>query len=374
MGKELIANQVKMLDPVHVKTPDDGGYGIHVMEAWPDDLSRRLKAVVGSDRFFLITEERLKNQVVTPFLEKLPLPDSRIIYIQGGESNKHLSRLDGIFNSLILNGVDRSSVILALGGGVVGDLAGFVAATVLRGIPFVQFPTTLLAAVDSSVGGKVAVNVDYGKNMVGSFHYPAAVYFDTSRLQTLPDREWSCGLAEMAKHAFMDTALFELTARYAKELRNATSPILREVVVENIRFKSSVVSEDPTEKGRRAILNLGHTTAHAIESITRYAKFNHGEAVARGLVTMLLLSQELLGLSRSGIDQMFALLKNLSLPMDTCGLEGPELFQHTRFDKKNQADRTRYVLLKESGVPVTGVEIDEKSFCRAWDMQRKLFG
>jgi 3-dehydroquinate synthase len=336
-------------------------------------------------KIFVITEESLREIVYEPLYAALRSTGLEIhpVFRPSGESTKHISHLEGLFDGIIRAGADRASLVIAAGGGVVGDLAGFVAATLLRGVPFVQVPSTLLAMVDSSVGGKVAVNVNAGKNMVGAFYQPEFVYGNLHYLSTLPPREWICGLAEMAKHAFLTerSEIFDRlleTARQALKheggFRSLPLSILKKRIQESVSVKASVVAADETEKGLRASLNLGHTTAHAIESLLQYRGMTHGEAVSRGLVTALLLSRELQGLPEEECETMLELMQGLQLPLDTAGFEATDLLEHMKFDKKNEAGTIRFVLLKRRGKPVWGVPLSAQAFRRAWAEQRARFG
>ena len=335
-----------------------------------------------ASQFFLISQSGIETSVIMPFLEALRahipggISDDRVILIGQGEASKHLTRLGAVYNRLIELDVDRKSCLIALGGGVVGDFTGFVAATLLRGISFVQIPTTLLAAVDSSVGGKTAVNVDRGKNMVGAFYQPRFVYFNTQFLSTLPETEWICGLAEMVKHACLDDSgvLLKHLEAHAEQLRDPANPQLRAAVLQSAGFKARIVSQDEREGGLRAVLNLGHTTAHAIESLTGYKRFSHGEAVARGLVTALFLSRRVTGLSDAAVERYLKLFARLGLPGDTAGFSPVQVLDHMRFDKKSVRGIPRFVLLRTPGDPVYGVKIIEADFLAAFAEQAERFG
>ena len=330
--------------------------------------------------YFVLSQRGFENLFLQKFLKELggyvSIPDDHVLLLEPGEENKHLSLLGPVYNKMIDAGADRRSVIVAVGGGVVGDFAGFVAATLHRGIRFVQVPTTLLSAVDASVGGKVAINVDRGKNMVGAFHQPELVYFNIELLATLPEKEWLCGLSEMVKHAFLeeDGNIFSFMQKNSMHLRNYRSELLQKAVMDSIAFKASVVERDEYEGGLRAILNLGHTTAHAIESYTQYSKFSHGEAVSRGLVTMMYLSESLMGLPMQDKNEMLELMKELKLPMDTAGISANDLLLHLKYDKKTVGGIPMFVLLKKRGRYEYGVEVSEESFSEAWNHQRSDFG
>lgn len=336
-------------------------------------------------KIFIITEEALRDLVFEPLHEALRPLHTHVhtVFRPSGESSKHISHLEAVFDDLIRAGADRSSLVIAAGGGVVGDFAGFVASTLLRGVAFVQVPSTLLAMVDSSVGGKVAVNVNAGKNMVGAFYQPEFVYGNLHYLSTLPAREWICGLAEMAKHAFLTdrTEIFDRlleTARQAMRheggFRSLPLSILKDRIQESVSVKAAVVAADETEMGLRASLNLGHTTAHAIESLLQYKGMTHGEAVSRGLVTALLLSRDVEGLPAEECEAMFELMKGLELPLDTAGFEATDLLEHMKFDKKSESGIIRFVLLKRRGEPVWGVPLPAGAFHSAWAEQRSRFG
>ncbi len=336
-----------------------------------DSLKQRLESFRPS-RIFILTESNLKS-----YAEKLEASldlsvPVQIIYFQGGETSKHLDQLGPVFNAIIEGGVDRKSLLIALGGGVVGDFAGFVAATILRGIPFVQIPTTLLAMVDSSVGGKVAVNTGRGKNMVGAFYHPRLVWCNLSTLDTLPDAEWSCGLAEMAKHAMLESSgkLRQALIDSADSIRSPETLAPR--IIESMAVKAYVVARDEKEAGLRACLNLGHTTAHGIESLTDYGRFSHGQAVSRGLVTAMLLSRDR-GYSGEIVEANLRMMEMLKLPMDTAGLEAKDLWNHMKYDKKNVDGEIRFVLFGRDGLELS-VPVEFEQFEKAWKEQKASRG
>src|SRR5215216_6261011 len=221
--------------------------------------------------------------------------DPALVTVPPGEKSKTLRGVESCFDKLAAHRLERKSFVIALGGGVVGDLAGFVAATYLRGIPFVQVPTTLLAQVDSSVGGKVGVNLKAGKNLVGAFHQPRLVLCDLQTLRTLPSREFRAGLAEVIKYGIIyDAALFQTLERQMSKLLKQQPAALAQIVARCCEIKAEVVSQDETESGLRAILNFGHTIGHALEAISGYGKFLHGEAISIGQVYAARLSQKVL--------------------------------------------------------------------------------
>jgi len=241
-------------------------------------------------------------------------------------------------------------VIVALGGGVVGDLAGFAAATYQRGVPFIQVPTTLLAQVDSSVGGKTGVNHPLGKNMIGAFHQPLAVIADTATLDTLPDRELAAGLAEVIKYgAIRDLAFFGWLETNIARLRDRDPDALAKAIGRSCEIKAEIVALDEREAGPRALLNLGHTFGHAIETLEGYGAWLHGEAVAAGMVMAARLSARLGRAPESDADRLEALLRRAGLPVEPPGLEVDAWLDAMGRDKKNESGRITLILLDRLG-------------------------
>ena len=330
-------------------------------------LASELGKIKNISRFVIISEKKIATLYENDLRKELSKTGIKTdsLYIAGGEKNKHISRMLQVLNSLIKLGADRKTVIVALGGGVVGDFAGFVASIYLRGVRFVQLPTTLLACVDSSVGGKVAVNVDMGKNMVGSFHQPQLVYAALYTLDTLAEKEWKCGYAEILKHALLGgRAFLEKMAASGIDQIDYKSAILKYFILESVKFKSSVVAQDEKESGMRAILNLGHTTGHAIESLTSYAKYSHGEAVAMGLLVALDMSVALKGFPVKDRDFVVKVMKQYRLPVKI--VQKPnDILRHMQHDKKNKDNKIQFVLLKRIGQPLFGVEVPQHSILEA---------
>ncbi|MEO8031380.1 MAG: 3-dehydroquinate synthase [Gemmatimonadota bacterium] len=262
-----------------------------------------------------------------------------------GEQSKTRETWSRLSDQLLAEGFDRHSAIVALGGGVVGDLAGFVAATYLRGLPYAQVPTTLLAMLDASVGGKVAVDTAQGKNLIGAFHPPAIVVADPLTLLTLPEREYRSGLAEAVKHGLIaDASYFGWIETSVRQIGSRELRALERLIIRSVEIKAAVVEADEHERGRRAILNAGHTVAHAIEQVSRYT-IPHGEAVAIGLVAECRLAEQLGILAGGTADRVTALLARLSLPI---ALPAPmavaELLPAMASDKKNRDGHIRLAL------------------------------
>ncbi len=278
-----------------------------------------------------------------------------------GESQKSLDSASRLYDRLADIAADRKTLVVAAGGGVVGDLAGFVAATYNRGLPLLMVPTTLLAMVDSSVGGKVAVNHAKGKNLIGAFHQPVGVWVDTAVLATLPEREYRSGLAEVVKYGvILDPELFGYLETNADELRDRAAEAVRHVVTRSCRLKADVVEKDEREEtGLRAVLNFGHTFAHAFEAVAGYGTLLHGEAVAMGMVCASRLA-EARGLVPAGFTlRLQRLLVRLRLPARAERWPADDLLAVMRTDKKALAGRLRFVLPKRLGEVALFDDVDE---------------
>jgi 3-dehydroquinate synthase len=288
--------------------------------------------------------------------------------IPPGEQSKSLAQAEALYDWLLAEGVERRDVVLALGGGVAGDLAGYVAATILRGIRFVQVPTTLLAQVDASIGGKVAVDHPRGKNLIGAFHQPSLVVADTSTLATLPPRELAAGWAEVVKTAvILDAALFELLEREADALR-ALRPGPTETAIRRcMELKAVVVGEDERESDRRAILNYGHTVGHAVEAATAYGRYLHGEAVAIGLVAAARIAVELGLFGADVAARQRALLERFDLPTGAPGVDRGAVRAAMGLDKKARAGQLAWVLPTRLGDVTVRRDVPEALVERALD-------
>ena len=283
-----------------------------------------------------------------------------LITIPAGEKAKSLPVVQKCYDALAKHRIERKSFIIALGGGVVGDLAGFVAATYLRGLPFVQVPTTLLAQVDSSVGGKVGVNLAAGKNLVGAFYQPRHVLCDLATLDSLPDREFRAGLAEVIKYGIIyDRDLFQRLEHDLPKILKREGSILGDIVARCCEIKAQVVGQDETENGLRAILNFGHTIGHALEAISRYGKYLHGEAISIGQVAAAMISSRVLGLPQEEVDRLRTLFKRAGLPVAVrlTGVQRRQIFEAMRLDKKVSAGEVKFVLARQIGQVEFGIKV-----------------
>lgn len=366
---------LKILIPIRENKKKD--YYIYIDGEFQNFWIQKIEEKRYSKHFFLTDQNIYKLYKNFLFDLQSKLKNTEILVLKTGENNKHLRNTYNIYERLIKLGIDRKSVIIALGGGVVGDFAGFIASTILRGVSLIQIPTTLLAMVDSSIGGKVAVNINIGKNMIGTFYQPDIVLCNVNFLKTLPEKEWICGLAEMCKHSLLNKRTYVSFKKFILEDPNYTQwdiKIWQKLIYESIKVKGSIVSKDEKESNLRSALNLGHTVAHAIESLTNYKKFSHGEAVSRGLVTALILSKKKLNFSDKQFKEILNLMMLLKLPLNTAGFSDKEIWKHLQYDKKSQYNTIKYIYLKEIGQPVYNLALSWEEFQSAWKEQKLLFG
>ncbi len=318
----------------------------------------------------IITDEnvgRLHGTAVTQSLETAGVAP-RVLTVPAGENSKSLSAAEDLINRMLDAGLDRGSFVVALGGGVVGDLAGLVAAIYLRGIPCVQIPTSIVAQVDSSVGGKTGVNARAGKNLIGAFHQPRLVLADTLTLETLPDREYREGFAEVIKHAVIrDAAMLEELDPAAP--RAGLAPL----IARNIAIKAAIVSQDEEERtGLRALLNFGHTVGHAIENAAGYGRLLHGEAISLGMAAALEISQRKYGLTAAEAGRVRAKLQAYELPVTMPSELGTDaLLAAMRHDKKFSEGRIRYVITPRLGEAFVAEDVTADDIRAAIDSLRK---
>lgn len=288
-----------------------------------------------------------------------------------GEANKNLDTVYAAYETMLDAKLERKSPVIALGGGVCGDTAGFVAATYLRGVPFVQCPTSLLAMVDASVGGKVGVNVPHGKNLIGSFYQPVVVVIDPLVLQTLPPRELRCGLAECVKHGVIrDPELFEWIGENLAKIQALDPAVMTDLVARNVAIKARVVEEDEKESGVRAHLNFGHTFAHAIEATAGYGKIHHGEAVSLGMVAATRLAVDAGRCDAAVLGKLTDLLVRIGLPTSADLVETEKLMDAMRLDKKVADDRIRLVLPDRLGAVSVVDDTPADRITAAWSAVR----
>lgn len=327
-------------------------YPIHICSGGLHSLGARLQAVHRPGACAVVTDENVAERYARPAMDSLadagfqPHP----IVLPPGEEQKSLETLETLFGRFLEAGLDRSSLAVAVGGGVVGDVTGFAAAAYMRGIGYVQVPTTLLAQVDSSVGGKTAVNLPQGKNLVGAFHQPKLVFIDVSTLRTLPRREFRAGMVEVIKYGVIrDADFFRWLEEELDDLLELSPDALVRAVRRCCEIKAAVVSEDEREKGLRAILNYGHTAGHAVEKLTGYHRMRHGEAVSAGMVVAAALSRALDMLPAGEADRQNALLERLGTPTRLPALEADRIMEQMQRDKKVVRGVPRFILARRMG-------------------------
>jgi 3-dehydroquinate synthase len=339
-------------------------YPIHLGRGTLGSAGREVARHTSTRRAVVITVPPVGRRYAAALGRSLRAAGLRVhrLEVPDGDSTKNLRQVARLYDAFVEGGVDRGTVVVGLGGGMVGDLAGFAAASFLRGLPLVQVPTTVLAMVDSSIGGKVGVNLPQGKNLVGAFYQPRLVWIDVATLGSLPPRQRAAGFAELIKAGVIwDAGFFARLEREAEALMKLEPEPLIAALERACSIKAEVVSRDEREGGLRMILNFGHTLAHAVETLTGYRKVLHGEAVAMGMVYAARRSEEL-GLSPGGgAERLEALLRRLDLPTELPDLPRSAYLSALRVDKKRRDSRIRYVVLRGIGraetVPMTPAEI-----------------
>jgi 3-dehydroquinate synthase len=330
-----------------------------------DEAGARLKDLGLGQKMALVTNPTVKKLHGRRLIESLKAAGFLVMSIEipDGEQFKNLDWANAIYTALLTNSFDRKSALVALGGGVIGDLTGFAAATFMRGVPFIQVPTTLLAMVDSSVGGKTGVNHAMGKNMIGAFYQPKKVLMDLSVLATLPREEFLAGMAEVIKYGVIrDEAFFEYLETHREAILGLEAGAIRHIVARSCEIKADVVSKDERESGLRAILNFGHTVGHAIETAENYT-MRHGEAIAIGMVYASRLALACGFCNPTVPERVEKLIRSYGLPADLSALKRKpsvlELMDTMQIDKKAEAGKVKFVLPKRIGEVVVTREWEE---------------
>lgn len=349
---------------IHVRTASVD-YAVYVGCNFVSHFGYHLRKLEGSaqKRIFILSSPEIWGLWGKQFLSAFPpAQQPAVLFLPAGETHKRMSEVERLSTELASAGADRSSLLVAFGGGIVGDVGGFLAATYMRGIDYIQVPTTLLAQVDSSVGGKTGVNLSVGKNLVGSFHHPRAVFADVELLETLPSRELRAGLFESIKAGIIrDPSLFRFLEHEQQSILACDATALKRVVSASVRMKAEVVGIDERESGLRMILNFGHTIGHAIEAATGYKKLLHGEAIAWGMLAALHISR-----SRGMLPEKDATRIEKTIhaygPLPRFRARVPDLLAAAGHDKKNRGSLRRFVLCSGIGSAVvvenvTGAEM-----------------
>jgi 3-dehydroquinate synthase len=349
-------------------------YRIRIAPGLLAELGKHVREAAPHDRATLIIDDKIidtHGQAAEASLHSADY-DPLVATMTSGEEHKNLNTVESLYHKLLDERLERKSPVVALGGGIVGDTGGFVAASYLRGVPFVQCPTTLLAMVDASVGGKVGVNMPQGKNLIGAFHQPVLVVIDTDTLKTLPKRDFICGLAECVKHGVIrDPELFDWIDANVEKILGQDPGTLVELVERNVRIKAAVVMEDEKEAGVRTHLNFGHTFAHAIEAGTEYGLYLHGEAVSLGMVAAARLAVDAGRCGSSLVDRLVTLLEKIGLPTSASDLPANDkLMSIMRSDKKVADGKVRMVLPDRMGAVSIVNDTPDHAIVKAWDSIR----
>lgn len=350
----------------------DRSYDILIGEELLDGIGERCRALGLGAAGLVVTDSNVGPLYGKRVLDSLRAAGFRVALaaVPAGEPSKCLDQLGRLYSAAIANHVDRRGFIVALGGGVVGDLSGFVAASLFRGIRLVQVPTSLLAMVDSSVGGKTGVNLAEGKNLVGAFHQPAEVIVDRSVLKTLPPEELAAGMAEVIKYGVIaDADLFARLESEVEAVFDLEPELITHIVRRSCEIKADVVRQDEREGGLRAILNYGHTLGHAVEKVTKYTRYLHGEAIGIGMAYAAELSARVHGLPPADVDRQVELIRRARLPVADAGLDfggSGGLAEAMKVDKKSVDAVPKFVLAKAIGAVDFGVEAPEADTDAAW--------
>ena len=368
-----------MATKVIVNIPGEAPYDVRIGAGALDGLGQRMRAVetlASMERVLVITDANVAPLYRDQAKASLAAAGFRVsdIVVPAGEETKSLAVAGEIWEAMAQLSLGRDCVVVALGGGVVGDLAGFVASTYMRGVALVQVPTTLLSMVDSSVGGKTGVNLSAGKNLVGTFKQPAYVCADTSTLVTLPEREWTCGCAEVAKSAVIDSdEFFFWLVDAADALAARDEAVAAEAIARSVVFKADVVAADKTEsRGVRECLNYGHTLGHAVETLAGYGTFSHGAAVAEGMRFAVRLGVALVDTPLELVESQDALLDALGLPALAWSAEPEAMLDAMKRDKKARHGQVRFVLPRDVGAWEL-VDVDDATLLEhlgAWERSK----
>lgn len=348
-----------------VKVPlGDRSYEITIGKGVLGQLPKRIEKLVPSKKIIVLTNKTVHKLYFKRVNALLKRFGAEWIVIPDGEKHKNLETVEKIYGRMVQAGMNRKSAVVALGGGVIGDMAGFAAATYMRGIPFIQIPTTLLAQVDSSVGGKTGVDLPSGKNLVGAFHQPLWVGIDTDFLKTLPRREYRCGLSEVVKYGVLwDERFFGYIEKNVGKILALNHNALEEIIGRSCAIKAKIVSQDEKENGVRALLNLGHTVGHAVEALSGFNRILHGEAVSMGMAYSALLSLTRRWCKVQDAARVHALLTVLGLPVRLPAYPRGAYERAIQSDKKSMGAKIRYIAIERIGkavaIPLTPGEITE---------------
>ena len=315
----------------------------------------------------LVVDKNISKKIISKILKSLNKKNHYIYYFKANEKNKNMKNVDKILNFLLKKNFSREDCLISIGGGITGDVSGFAASLFKRGLKFINMPTTLLAQVDSSIGGKTGINTRYGKNLIGSFYQPNLVITDIQFLKTLPKRELTCGYGEILKHSLIaDKNFYQYLNKNINKILNLSSPFIEKAIYESCKIKKNVVEKDEKEKGLRKILNFGHTFAHAYEATMKYSKkLNHGEAVILGMKTAVNFSLNNRFLNKKDYNSIINHIYKSDLPSDIKKFfnlkDLKKIISFMLSDKKNNSDKINLVLIKKIGLPIINKEFTKKN-------------
>lgn len=318
-------------------------------------------------RFMIITDSNVEKFYLRELKDIIQKCGKKVetFVFPAGEHSKNLNTVNDCYEKLIEAGFDRNDVLVALGGGVVGDLTGFVAATYLRGIRFVQIPTSLLSMVDSSIGGKTGVDYKLYKNMIGAFHQPKLVYMNLSTLKTLDDKEFYSGMGEIIKHGLIkEEGYYSWLKEHIEDIKAKDYEVLREMIFRSCKIKKAVVEEDPKEKGERALLNFGHTIGHSIEKLMEL-NLLHGECVCIGMAAAAAISLKRGYIQKIEYEDILNTIESFQQPIKVAGLSPEEIYEVTRYDKKMDNDQIKFILLQKIGNAVIDPSVSKDEMMKA---------
>lgn len=333
-----------------------------------EDLGTYLENRYGSrSHYLVITNTLIADLYAGRLFQGLQQFRTELITVPDSEEEKSLNRISKLTEQALRCRADRDTMVLALGGGVIGDLAGFFASIFMRGLRYIHIPTTLLAQIDSSIGGKVAVNHPAGKNLLGAFYPPQAVWTDFRTLETLPWREIQDGLAETIKHALVsDPDLFEFIEEHVEQIKNVDLKIMKEIALRSLAVKVKIVTEDEKEKGQRLLLNLGHSFGHALETNGEYKGISHGQGISIGLVAAASISHERGLMSEKQLERIVNLLEKMDLPTSVEAEDPHIMLEHMAVDKKNKAGNKVLILPVGIGKSSVAHDCEDDEILRAW--------
>ena len=336
---------------LEIKKNDRKIYDIYLDDSYEHLLDKLYELGVSDRKICIITDSHVAPLYLDEIETLCNKIASKVIHFvfEAGEANKNLSVIEKIYEKLIIEKFDRKDYLIALGGGVTGDMTGFAAATYLRGISFIQLPTTLLSQVDSSIGGKTGVDFLQYKNMIGAFHQPSLVYMNLNTLKTLDDRELSAGMAEVIKHGLIkDSSYYKWIIDHVSQIMARDYDVLEEMIYKSCQIKGGVVERDPKEQGERALLNFGHTVGHAIEKLMNF-NLLHGECVALGSIAATAISIQKGWLAVEELSKLKACLEAFHLPLSIENLSPLDILDATKSDKKMDGGKVKFILLQNIG-------------------------